>query len=75
MIDFNRINDALSLDLVRKWLPNGKREGHEWVSVNPTRADQSAGSFKVSLKDGKWSDFATGDAGGDMVSLWATCKG
>ncbi|MBK1656533.1 hypothetical protein, partial [Allochromatium vinosum] len=22
----------------RHWLPEGKRQGHEWVSVNPTRA-------------------------------------
>ena len=75
MVDFKQINDALSLDLVQEWLPNGKKESHEWVSVNPTRADQSAGSFKVNLNTGKWKDFATGDAGGDMVSLWAYLQG
>ena len=55
--------------LVRGWLPSGRREGDEWTSVNPTRGDKRAGSFKINLKTGLWSDFATGDAGGDMIDL------
>jgi hypothetical protein len=57
--------------LTRRWLPNGHREGAEWVSLNPTRDDRKRGSFKVNLSNGKWSDFATGDSGGDLVSLAA----
>jgi hypothetical protein len=57
--------------LVPRWLANGSREGDEWVSLNPTRADGRPGSFKVNLATGRWSDFATGDAGGDLVSLAA----
>ena len=57
--------------IVRRWLPDGKREGGEWVARNPRRADRRPGSFKVNLRSGRWSDFATGDRGGDVISLAA----
>jgi hypothetical protein len=57
--------------LVRRWLPDGRREGAEWVAINPTRNDNRKGSFKVNLRTGRWSDFATKDAGGDLVALAA----
>jgi hypothetical protein len=53
---------------------HGKREGHEWVALNPTRSDTKSGSFKINLKTGKWGDFATGDRGGDLIALWAYIK-
>ena len=56
--------------LVPEWLRDGKRESHEWVALNPTRHDGKAGSFKVNLVTGAWSDFACGDSGGDLVSLY-----
>jgi putative DNA primase/helicase len=61
--------------ICRHWLPEGKRQGHEWVALNPTRADHKTGSFSVNLGNGKWSDFATGDKGGDLVSLVAYLDG
>ena len=73
-INFSGINRAALTSLtaiVSRWLPDGKREGNEWVSLNPRRADRRRGSFKVNLQTGKWSDFATGDRGGDPVSLAA----
>jgi hypothetical protein len=57
--------------LTRRWLPDGRGEGREWVCKNPTRADHRSGSFKVNLATGRWSDFATGDKGGDLISLAA----
>jgi hypothetical protein len=57
--------------LCARWMPGGKRVGHEYVALNPTRADRRAGSFKVNLQTGRWADFATGDRGGDAVSLAA----
>ena len=57
--------------LCQRWLPDGRREGQEWVARNPKRADRRLGSFKVNLINGRWGDFATGDAGGDIVSLAA----
>jgi hypothetical protein len=73
-IDFTAVNDAalraLPLILLR-WLPDGRRQGREFVAKNPTRADGSPGSFSINIVSGKWSDFATGDRGGDPVSLTA----
>jgi|SRR6185312_7076430 hypothetical protein len=57
--------------IVARWLPDGRREGAEWVSTNPTRADNRRGSFKVNLRTGRWSDFAVGASGGDLISLAA----
>ena len=56
---------------VRLWLPGGQLQGNEYVVKNPMRADQSPGSFKININTGRWSDFATGDSGGDPVSLYA----
>jgi hypothetical protein len=73
-IDFDSISAAAlkyAELLMRRWLPAGKREGREWVARNPRRADKRAGSFKVNLTTGKWADFATSDAGGDLISLAA----
>ena len=64
-----------ALPLVRtlcaRWLPDGRQEGREWIARNPTRVDHRPGSFKVNLVTGRWCDFATGDSGGDIVSLAA----
>jgi hypothetical protein len=73
-VDFDGVNRAaLSClpALVRTWLPDGTRRGHEWVARNPRRADRHPGSFLVNLNNGKWADFAVGDKGGDPVSLAA----
>ena len=73
-IDFESINAAALPALpalCARWMPGGKRIGREYVTLNPTRADRRAGSFKVNLQTGRWADFATGDKGGDVVSLAA----
>lgn len=57
--------------LVPRWLPDGHKAGAEWKARNPTRDDRKAGSFSVNLQTGQWGDFATGDLGGDLVSLAA----
>ena len=61
--------------LLATWLPDGKNIGGEWVARNPTRADRRAGSFKINIETGRWADFATGDSGGDPVSLYAYLNG
>jgi len=55
--------------LVPRILPQGRRVGNEWVALNPIRYDRNAGSFRINLNTGCWSDFATGDSGGDLISL------
>jgi hypothetical protein len=61
--------------LLPRWLPDGRRIGSEWLARNPTRPDRHLGSFRVNLKSGRWADFATGDAGGDLISLRAYLDG
>lgn len=78
MLDFKLIAAtalASADSLVGLWLPDGKRSGHEWSALNPTRGDAKAGSFSVNLNSGVWADFATGDSGGDLVSLYAYLHG
>jgi len=73
-IDFTRISGAAlghSETIVRRWLPDGRRDGHEWVARNPRRSDQRLGSFKINLQSGRWADFAAGESGGDLISLAA----
>jgi hypothetical protein len=73
-IDFERINRAALPALhaiLRRLLPDGRIVGCEYTSRNPTRADRLPGSFKINLRTGRWADFATGDRGGDPVSLYA----
>jgi len=73
-IDFAKINRAALAAfpaVLARVLPGGKRVGKEIVALNPRRADRNLGSFKVNRYNGKWADFATGDKGGDPVSLVA----
>lgn len=73
-IDFKALADAAlnrAESLLEAWLPNGHREGYEWKSVNPVRADRSEGSFSININTGAWGDFATDDKGGDLISLCA----
>jgi hypothetical protein len=60
--------------ILRRLLPSGRVIGREYIALNPTRIDHHAGSFKVHLtgpRAGAWADFATGDRGGDVISLVA----
>lgn len=41
------------------------------MALNPTRRDRHLGSFRINVRSGRWADFATGDRGGDVVSLAA----
>jgi len=61
--------------VLEEYLPGGRREGSEYVVKNPTRSDSSEGSFKVNTATGVWKDFASGDGGGDLVSLVAYLQG
>ena len=73
-IAFRRIAEAslaAAEALVPRWLPEGRSEGAEWLAKNPRRIDKRRGSFKVNLRTGRWSDFAVGESGGDLISLAA----
>lgn len=73
-LDFAALNRQALVQLpglLRELLPGGMVRGQEYTARNPTRADRRAGSFRINLQSGRWADFATGDAGGDVVSLVA----
>jgi hypothetical protein len=73
-LDFDRINAAALAAfpaVLNRLLPGGKKIGRELVALNPRRADRRLGSFRVNRFNGRWADFATGDKGGDPVSLVA----
>lgn len=77
-IDFERVNTAALAALpavLARVLPSGKRIHREWVALNPRRSDRNLGSFRVNRYNCKWADFATGDKGGDPVSLVAYIEG
>ena len=77
-IDFAQINETALAQLpalLALWLPSGRQQGREYVALNPTRSDRHLGSFRINLHTGRWSDFATGDGGGDLVSLAAYLAG
>lgn len=77
-IDFEKINgaalEALPI-LLRRWLPDGRCHGWEWVARNPTRRDRRPGSFSINTRTGAWADFAVGARGGDVISLYAYLRG
>jgi hypothetical protein len=77
-MNFETINraalDALPV-LLYRWLPDGRRRGREYVARNPTRNDRHLGSFSINMVTGAWSDFATGDKGGDVIALYAFLRG
>lgn len=77
-VDFAAVNRAALgrlPDMLARWLPGGRIEGREYVARNPKRRDQRPGSFKINLDTGRWADFATGDRGGDPISLAAYLAG
>ena len=76
--NFDEINSAAKpalLAILRRMLPDGKIVGREYIARNPTRSDKHPGSFKINLRTGRWSDFATGDSGGDIISLISYLQG
>ena len=72
MIDFQAINQHLLArcpQLLFTWFPQGKLAGQEFVIGDIS--GKPGKSLSVNLKTGIWSDFSTGDAGRDLISLYA----
>ncbi|GGH62230.1 hypothetical protein GCM10010975_26700 [Comamonas phosphati] len=75
-IQFVALAEALLRDaenLVPAWLPGGTFDGPEYRC-----ADLSGGhghSCSINVKTGAWADFATGEQGGDLISLYAAIHG
>jgi len=74
--DFEIVNAAALAaypGLLQRWFRAGRLEAGEFV-VGNLRGDPGA-SLKINVKSGLWSDFATGEKGGDPVSLYAAIHG
>lgn len=52
-----------------QWLSGGKLIGVEWTCGD--LSGKAGNSLKVNVHSGKWADFASGDKGGDLISLYA----
>ena len=77
-INFSLVKNSLrghEYTVLCQLLPNGKKEGNEYIVLNPTRNDKNLGSFRINTRTWKWADFATNDRGGDIISLYAYIKG
>lgn len=77
-IDFAAVNEAALMilpGLLHQWLPRGELRHHRYTALNPTRVDRNLGSFKINTRTGQWKDWATGDSGGDAISLFAYING
>lgn len=75
-LDFKKINSlalAQSEAVVSSYAPNGKLNGREWVALNPSRNDKDPRSFSVNIDKGVWSEFSSGESGGDLISYVAHC--
>lgn len=59
--------------LLLTWFPNGRQAGREWF-VGNLRGDIGE-SLKINLDTGVWSDFATGETGACLISLYAAKQG
>jgi putative DNA primase/helicase len=71
-VDFEAVNRAALArlpELLARLLPGGRRIGREWVCGN--LRGEPGRSCRVNLATGRWADFATGERGGDPVSLYA----
>lgn len=75
-INFTALAEALLgriAQLVPMWLPGGVVKGHEYVCGSLSGGEGT--SCSVNLTNGKWGDFATGEGGADLVSLYAAING
>jgi len=71
-LDFEGLAQRLLQDaraLVEAWLPGGKFHGHEYVIGN--LAGEPGESLSINVNTGEWGDFASGEKGGDLISLYA----
>lgn len=75
-MDYERINNSLLsgyLATLQQWLPNGRKIGPNWCVGSLT--GEAGESLKIHVRKGIWVDFATGDKGGDPISLYAAIHG
>jgi putative DNA primase/helicase len=76
MIDFQAIAQqslAHAETLLLRWLPAGRRNGHEWLVGD--LSGNAGESTSINMRTGAWADFAGDKKGGDFISLLAAIRG
>ena len=63
---------ALSAGMPTIWFPQAKRYGHNLRAGN--LFGDKGSSLWICLQTGAWKDHATGESGGDLISLYAAIK-
>ncbi len=73
-IDFNTVNTAaIAAGLPVQWYPLAQRYGQS-LRVGNVEGDRGS-SLWICLKTGSWKDHASGEGGGDLISLCAAREG
>ena len=66
--------DQRKLDVLRYLLPAGRITGHEFCAGSLRGEEGKSLKVNINGKGCVWSDFATGDKGGDLLDLWAAVR-
>jgi putative DNA primase/helicase len=64
---------ALSAGVVRAWFPNARPHGRS-LRVGSVQGEPG-NSLWICARTGRWKDHATGESGGDLISLYAAKEG
>jgi len=74
-IDFKLLGSQLlgnAISNLQAWLPGG-RSYHGEYEVGSLQGEPGK-SLKINIESGVWKDFATGEGGADLISLYAAIK-
>lgn len=81
-LDFKGLNEVLLTfvgELLLAWLPGGNMISSDEFACADLQGGSSrrgsGGSLRVNIKTGKWADFATGEKGTDLISLYQAITG
>lgn len=75
MLDFKGLNQTLlsrASEVLSVWLPGGRVQGNEYSCGDLSGSEGD--SLKVNINKGVWQDFATGEKGADLISLYAAIE-
>lgn len=75
MIDFQAVAQqaiAHAETLLTRWLPSGRRNGHEYLIGD--LSGNAGESTSINMRTGAWADFAGDLKGGDLISLLAAIR-
>ena len=76
ILDFQGLNSLLltsTLSTLENWLPGGKLRSNEY-KCGDIKGGQGE-SLSINIITGRWADFATGEKGGDLISLYQIQNG